>query len=260
MLKNLIQQLVPSFILKKYKQEKFYRLIRDFNIENEPDLIIAQKLCTPKQTVIDIGANIGLYSKFLSPLASKVLAVEPVPFTFQILSKNIERFKIENVTLYNNAISDHIGKALITVPIQSGVRNYFRASISSQEDDDDQSIHSVPIETTTLDSLCLDHAEKISLIKCDVEGHELQCVLGAEQIVKSHSPAWLIEISDDPDKSASSSFQLFELMKKNRYRIFWFDGDILFERKTGDDSVNYFFLNNSHIDLLIKTGVGIIKL
>lgn len=259
MFKNLLLQLIPSFLLRKYKQEKFYSLIKNFDIADEPDLIIAQKLCNPTQFVIDIGSNIGLYSKFLSPFASKIIAIEPVPFTFEILTNNMKQLDIENIRIYNQAISNHIGETLITVPMQSGVRNYFRASISDSVDETD-SKYTLPIKTTTLDSLCLENASNISLIKCDTEDHELECLLGSEQILNAAKPAWLIEVSGNPDKNETSSYQVFELLKGKGYRAFWFDGETLFERKPGDSSVNYFFLMDRHIELLRDEETNILEL
>jgi len=258
MFKNILLQFIPSFLLRKYKQKKFYSLIKNFEIADEPDLVIAQKLCNPAQFVIDIGANIGLYSKFLSPLASKIIAIEPVPFTFDILTNNMKQFDVENIHIYNQAISNQIGETLITVPMQSGVRNYFRASISDMVNEAD-SKYTLPIKTTTLDSLCLKIAANISLIKCDIEGHELECLQGSEQILNTAKPAWLIEVSGNPDKNDSSSYQVFELLQGKGYRAFWFDGETLFERRPGDSSVNYFFLMDMHIDLLKYEKVNILE-
>ena len=42
----------------------------------------------PGDTVLDIGANIGLFSIWCADRGAKVVAVEPIPLTFAALSAN----------------------------------------------------------------------------------------------------------------------------------------------------------------------------
>lgn len=64
------------------------------------------KTQTQKPLIIDGGANIGLsiiYFKQLYPNA-QVIAFEPDSNVFQVLDKNIERFRLTDVTLVNKAL------------------------------------------------------------------------------------------------------------------------------------------------------------
>ena len=61
----------------------------------------------PSPLIIDCGSNIGfsvLYFKKLYPL-SRLIAFEPNPNTFKLLEKNISQNAIQEVTLYNTALS-----------------------------------------------------------------------------------------------------------------------------------------------------------
>jgi hypothetical protein len=60
-------------------------------------------------------------------------------------------------------------------------------------------------------------------------------------------PAWCVEISDDPDATGPGR-EVLRIAKDNDYRVFWFDGKILRERRSGDSSVNYFFLQPRHLE------------
>lgn len=99
MLKRFIQSLIPSILLSRYKETQYFKILRDFNINDQPDLIIAEKLVDENSIFVDIGANIGLYTKYLSPFTKQVKAFEPVPFTFEMLSKNVRKFALKNVVL-----------------------------------------------------------------------------------------------------------------------------------------------------------------
>src|ERR1043165_8882429 len=65
-----------------------------------PELFFLQKIIKPGFVCIDIGANMGYYSTFLSRLAGesgKVYSVEPVPMFVDILKLNLKAIGIRNV-------------------------------------------------------------------------------------------------------------------------------------------------------------------
>lgn len=256
MFKRFIQQCIPDVILQKYKQHKFFRLVRDFDINDEPDLLIARNLIDKNSVFVDIGANIGLYTRFLSPHAKSVISFEPVPFTFSILSKNISKFGLQNVELHPVAISDDDGHAIIEVPIQAGVRNYFRAALSEQKDNSESEM-AFTVKTASIDSLFSGSNDDITFIKCDAEGHELAIIKGAGKFLQENRPSWLIEVSGNPDESGTEAAELFSIMKKYNYEIFFYDGQTLRKFKPGDKSINYFFLQDGHLDLILKNDIEI---
>src|SRR5258708_7971881 len=79
---------------------------------------------SPGDWAIDIGANVGHYTAKLSKLVGpngRVLALEPVPKTFELLAHNARYFQNANVTLLNVAASDRAAVLGMEVPqIQSG--------------------------------------------------------------------------------------------------------------------------------------------
>lgn len=87
--------------------EIFLRLFIDIFIKNQYYFVAE----TEKPNIIDAGAHIGLaslYFKLLYP-KSKVTCFEPDPENFSVLKKNIAENLIEEVTLYNFALSDREG-------------------------------------------------------------------------------------------------------------------------------------------------------
>ena len=244
---------LPEPALQFVKKIYYLRRLESFSTEEEPDLKVVQYLVKPGDYVIDIGANIGIYSKFFSELVGpdgRVYSIEPVPSTYEILCSNISRLLLANVEPVNCAISDRNAVVTMEIPrFPRGGENYYRAYII-KESMRDTKVRSVDVEAVTIDSKFLDISGRISFIKCDVEGHELACLEGAKRFLAQCQPACLIEISDDPDNSESSGYQVFELLSERGYSPWVFDRMVLKRRIPGQINTNYFFLRDEHIDIL----------
>ncbi|MEX0610110.1 MAG: FkbM family methyltransferase [Balneolaceae bacterium] len=252
MIKRIIQQLTPGFLFDLYKKKKYRKILESHEIKSQTDLIIAKKLVNQESSFIDIGANIGLYTKYLAPFSKETLSFEPVPFTYSVLKENIKYFNLRNVKAYCIAISDQVGETQIEIPIQSGVYNYYRASLEATEN---PGYKTHRVATETIDSLFGESVRKISLVKCDVEGHELSVIKGADKFLKTKDAPWLIEISENPDTEGSTANILFGIMSEHKFKPYYFDGEKLYQRKFGDESINYFFLKEMHRNNLADEGI-----
>ena len=155
----------------------------------EPEYKILPQLINPGDWVIDIGANVGHYTKRFSELVGergRVLAFEPVPTTFSLLSANVELFTYPNVTLINAAVSNKLDVVGMSIPkFSSGLTNYYQAQLSSAPDSE------LFVVTISLDSLCIN--QRIALVKIDTEGHESFVLPGMQQLIENHHPILIIE-------------------------------------------------------------------
>jgi FkbM family methyltransferase len=120
----------------------------------------------------------------------RVIAFEPVPTTFSLLSANVQLFSHPNVTLVNAAVSDKLDVVGMSMPkFSTGLTNYYEAHLSSAADS------ALSVLTMSLDSLCLKH--NIALVKIDAEGHE-RCVLaGMQELMKKHHPVIIVETGSE---------------------------------------------------------------
>ncbi len=250
-LKNRALTLLPELILRPIRGWHYRRVLRSFTDADEPDLKVVRELVDPGTTAVDLGANIGVYTKVLSDLvgpAGSVISVEPVPQTFAFLSRNTRSLGRRNILCVNAAVSDSDCEVTMEVPdYDTGGTNFYQARVVTTGD------HVVPdskshlqVRATKLDTL-LATATAVSFVKCDVEGHELACLTGAGMILTAHRPAWLMEVSGDPDEPSTNASQVFRLFAGHSYIPWWFDGQRLIERRPGDRSINYFFLKPEHL-------------
>jgi FkbM family methyltransferase len=251
--KRMAWKVLPQPVIQFIKKRHYAGLLRHRSLEKEPDLKVVQCLIKPGDYVIDIGANIGVYTKAISELVGpkgRVYSIEPFPATFQILCSNIKKLSLENVEPMNFAISDHRGVVTMELPCDpSGAETHYRAHIVSNNAVKNKT-EIAKVQATTIDSRFLNVSTKITFIKCDVEGHELTCLKGAQKLLAQSRPAWLIEVSGEPDDVSSSACDVFELLSKTGYTAWWFDGVQIRKRAVGDKSANYFFLTNTHINFL----------
>lgn len=236
--KRFVLATMPESALMPLKKAYYGRLFRKSDSLQDPDLLAMSQLVRPGDFVVDVGANIGVYTRRLSQLAGspgKVVSIEPVPSTFSILQNNVRHLRLNNVRCLNLAVSDHAGFVRMEVPTgEAGWVNIYRAHISDTAGGN--------IRAVTLDEVLSD-AERVNFIKCDVEGHEQAVLNGARALIQRCHPAWLIEIDGDPDQKNSKAWQTFQLMFAFGYRPFIADSSAsLCPREPGMTAINYFFL------------------
>ena len=130
--KKLALRLVPETVLHLVKKIHYARVIRSISPNDEPDLKVIQRLVAPGHHVADLGANIGIYTKYLSELvgaSGRVHSVEPIPLTFDILRSNVRKLGLRNVELKNCAISDTDGYVTMEVPRFDWVARIFTGHV-----------------------------------------------------------------------------------------------------------------------------------
>jgi FkbM family methyltransferase len=260
LLKGLVLRLTPQNILQLMKKVHYARSVRSISEKDEPELKVIRHLLAPGHHAADLGANVGVYTNCLSELvgmSGRVYSVEPIPLTFEILRFNVQTWRLKNVELINCAISDINGCATMEVPLyESGGENFYGARVVTEKVQHGP-LRRVGVLSATVDSLFSELDPAIYFIKCDVEGHDLSCIRGAIQTIRNSKPAWLIEISGDPDDENSPAHETFAVLLGNGYEAYWFDGTTLRLRRSAKRSVNYFFLTDEHLRVLEQRGLPV---
>ena len=159
----------------------------------KPSLAFLQSLDLDGKTLIDVGANRGIYTWIMSQCAGpagKVYAFEPQPELNEHLESLKESFGLDNVIVTGQGLSSEPG----VLELQRSRVGAGQAGVNLPAGTFDEVLE-VPV--TTLDSFLAEAGEKqIGLIKADVEGHELDVFKGAEQTFAEHRPVLLFELMD----------------------------------------------------------------
>lgn len=248
-LKSLALRLLPERLLQELRKFHYARKLRGPTADDAAELAVVRHLVPAGSWAVDVGANVGVYTKALSELVGpwgRVFSVEPVPLTYDLLASNVRRLRLGNVEPLNLAVSAEDGAVRMEVPrYAAGGENLYEARVVGP--DGGGALRRVTVECRSLDTLFADAARPISFVKCDVEGHELRCLLGAQRLVRRCRPAWLVEVSGDPDCEPSPAADLIGMMQRAGYGAFWCDGRALHPRSPGDRRTNYFFLTDRHL-------------
>jgi hypothetical protein len=70
---------------------------------------------------------------------------------------------------------------------------------------------------------------------------------GAKRFFELQKPAILIEVAGEFEEEGSPANELYGILKGHGYKPFIFDGKYLKERPVKHWSINYFFLQSSHL-------------
>ena len=116
MIKDLEFILKKIFFSEKYLLEK--RLRRAIKNNYEKELEIIDRYCDKSKDALDIGVYRGVYSYKLSQYFKTVHSFEPNPLLYPYLEKNLKKI-INNMILYNLALSDANGESELKLPIRS---------------------------------------------------------------------------------------------------------------------------------------------
>lgn len=166
--------IVPNIYFKLFDYEDSMFILNNLN---------------PGELFVDIGANVGHFSMLAASKKAKVIAVEPIPDTFQRLQKNIALNRLENLVILKNiGVGDAEGKLFFTQ--NKDVMN----SVATETD-----TNTLEVSITTLDALL--QKEQPKIMKIDVEGYEYFVLQGAKNIFANPSlKAVIIELNDSSQK------------------------------------------------------------
>jgi hypothetical protein len=105
-------------------------------------------------------------------------------------------------------LSDKEGEDDLFIPVENGKLQTGLATLN-KKNQGEGNIRKV--KTRRLDDMLRERNQRVSFIKCDVEGHELEVFRGASDILKSDRPNLLIEIEQRHfDAPIESRFKFFQ--------------------------------------------------
>jgi FkbM family methyltransferase len=127
-------------------------------------------------TVVDAGANVGIFSVQQARRGTRVYAFEPNPECFHRLTQTVAVNGLSTaITVYNDALGSVAGTASLVVG-ESTLAGYVAPSNGNGDN------HSVSVQVRRLDEVMESlELERVDLLKIDVEGSELEVLKGAAQ-------------------------------------------------------------------------------
>lgn len=182
------------------RTHRSYWLRDPWEFERVP-MTALRSLVESGDVVYDLGANIGLYTRFLvrELNAGTVVAFEPWEENRQRFLRNAQLGRIESkVRLLPYAIADFDGDAAFQVDNVQSTSGTLDAAQPGTPSTGRANIGLPPlveiVGSRTLDSLVAEGLEPPRVLKIDVEGGEELVLRGAQHLLASHGPDLLIEL------------------------------------------------------------------
>lgn len=228
---RLGKYIINSRISDAWFQMKMFTEIMKYNDHS----LIEDFIGKDAKLVINLGANIGFYSLKLREKNSqcRIISVEPNPFTYSILTKNIKDNKIKNITLLNNAIAGESGLLNFNIIDEAtALCGKYLGKIKKEERSwiKDSMIKTISVKAITLSDLFKKQKIKnVDLLQMDIEEMELEVLESSTNILSSINKI-IIEWHDPVSKNKLINFltsHQFDLIYEEP-RMF---GDLYFKNK-----------------------------
>lgn len=148
-------------------------------------------LIDKNDTVFDIGANIGVVCHWFAHRCAVVHAFEPHPGNLKTIKNQIDLRNMQNISLYPTAV----GKENTTMKLH--VKG-FHGHHSLGDVNNSPTIDHIDVEVKCLDDIAKElEIDHINFLKIDVEGFEVDVLLGAQQLLANKQIDYvLFELQD----------------------------------------------------------------
>lgn len=248
----IIHQLTQELKIKLYRDSLLSSYIYKNFETTEIDFL--NEYLEKGDCFVDIGANIGLFSLYASKKIGtngEVLAFEPAGTTYKRLQENVVLNDMKNIRPFRLGLSEK--NEILELNVSSDGHEAWNTFVPST---DNKFSTKERVQVQAFDHFLQEQAvdvDRISLIKLDVEGFEINVLKGATNVLSGqNAPAFLVEFTDDNAISAGNCcHELYKFLV--RYNYFWYTYDST-QKKLQDEPMR---LNYPYNNLIaVKDGPG----
>lgn len=175
----------------------------------------------PGTTVIDIGSNVGNFSRVFADAnpGGMVLAFEPQSMPRAIAATASFFRRARNIVTFPMSLGPEPGFAKLRVPVKSEGKIGIGLAHTGDATDMKYDVRLELVPCETLDRvLARLEVGRVSLIKIDVEGGELDVLKGALETLARHRPVVVAETSEAMGRFGDTPLALREFMAGLGYR------------------------------------------
>lgn len=182
-----------GFFPKRWRLSLRYRALVH-SPDAEPELTSLAALCRQFRCAVDVGANHGFYSYKMAQHFEAVFAFEANPTE----DFDWRYFHGSNLCVFQYGLSDTAAVKTLRIPVHNGQPLVGWGSLETRALPFADAFQKIQIEVQRLDDQPFVQNHTIDLIKIDVEGHELEVLLGGLETIRRDKPVLIIE--DNPSQ------------------------------------------------------------
>ena len=213
-------------------------LSRDIRRDTDPKSI---------RTVFDVGASVGYMTDYFAQCFqnAQIHCFEPIPETYKVLENRMAQSK--RIFTHQLAISNSSRRVRVFLQSDSGLNSL---SLGVNTPDEAMRSASVDVQTQSLTTWCRSEGvEKIDLLKIDTEGHDIEVLEGAEEMLANKLVRYiLVEATFHSDNKRNTQFsRLNEYLFPYGYKVRGIHDQSTFGNKRYLTCVNsLYLLQNDH--------------
>lgn len=209
---------------------------------NEGDFLFFLKMIPNQGTVLDIGANIGIMTVWLSRKLknASIIAFEPMPQNIRALKRIMRFYKLGNVQLFEKALGNEQGAIEMVMPVLNKVKKHGLSHVVHESIQELNEGSTVKVAMERLDDLAVLNQENISIkaIKLDVENFEYFVLQGGKTLIQKHRPLIYTELWQNENRD-----HCFRLINELGYSIKVLHGrKLVAYDKAKHKKQNFFFI------------------
>ena len=186
-------QFFNDIVLSLALNAKGYKNYGSFKKTGEKNFI--NKINNDLFLCIDIGANVGKYTKLLlTETKSKIISFEPLPLAFKDLQK-IEQDNPERLKVYNYAIGEKDETLELNYSNEKSEKASFLENLNELSFYDFKNNQKIKTKVYCLDTFFSNNpnllSKNIDLVKIDTEGFEFEVLKGAKKMLEQNPPKYI---------------------------------------------------------------------
>ncbi len=186
-------QFLNNIVFSLALNAKGYKNYGSFKKTGEKNFI--NKINKDLMFCIDIGANVGKYTKLLlTETKSKIISFEPLPLAFKDLQK-IEQNYTDRLKVYNYAIGEKDETLELNYSNEKSEKASFLENLNQLSFYDFKNNQKIKTKVYCLDTFFSNNpnllSKNIDLLKIDTEGFEFEVLKGAKKILEQNPPKYI---------------------------------------------------------------------
>lgn len=173
---------------------------------------VCSLLIVPGMTVYDLGANVGFLSVIFAKLTGAkghVVSFEPLPSNARQIAYNVALNEFSNVKIRQEAAGRIDGTVVFR---SSAFPTTGKLEEVQKVQHGETSGSAVDVSMRSLDSIVAEGESTPDFIKMDIEGGEVECLLGASRLLAQQRPLLLIEVH-------ATNQQVHDILTAANYRV-----------------------------------------
>ncbi len=242
----MIKNFIKLVLQKLFGFENYLYIFSLFIIKklpwdrNEKDFMHFLRMIPDNGVILDIGANIGVMSYYLSKNKphSHIYSFEPIANNYNNMERVIKRYNLTNISIEKFALGQEEGEIEMVMPVINSVKFHGLSHVvhNTIKDYNEGNRFKVPIKKLDIFDIDRSHKSAIKAIKIDVENFEYFVLKGGEKLIERDKPVIYAELWEGENRNNT-----FNLLKGLGYKI-----NIVENKKlvnfTGQQKQNFIFV------------------